>query len=469
MQVYGEAAETASSQSRTRHGRKTDPSYRMTLSRGTAGTNGQSEPSPLGLDTSNAQSFQQLVSPRNISASERRMERLKVDLDKLAQTVQKAASDKLELMRDLATYEFLFCRDKAAGEKLGELWAVAAEFPSEYVSKSKAASWEHETQKDISAGFQHIEEIEFSLQPPDIPEDFEKSSFDLRLLNDISRYRQLYRGMHVVSNVHCVVTVKSNGLFRQLIIAALTLEGIGYPLTVRQDMMERESLMTKEQIKSAVRSFILPHLYFQSGPNGSQLLFHQSYAVTFLSLVIALKGSGAPGPMAVQLTQDGDNVFATMGFGQVTINRGELTQKPSIFEEKQRKLADKLRNGLLYVKTDRTVVWLSSPSPSYLFTLKEENSPFVNEEFISERLQTLTFQLQATEKLTIDSVVYKVEFLSHKSLLKLRIACGELSCDIEPGSAEMQFLVCLQCGDWRTGKVTLMRSLELKTVIKQIL
>lgn len=436
--------------------RKTDSAaYRgqLTLSRGTARTS-----APVD-------SRKSLQSPRNVTDSERILEKLKTTLEKLTQTVQKAASDKLELKRDLATYEFLFCRDSGAGNSIGQLKQLAESFPDRDETKTEIIAWEKFAMKHISDGFQMVEKVEMRAETLSNVDLFEKSDFDLRCLNDISRYRQLYRGVSVISSLHCIVTVKSNGLFRQLLISAVTLQGHMHHLTVRQDMTERESLMTKRQIVAAVKADILPHLYFQVENRETHLMFDPACAVSFLSLVLEVKSREAHIHTSVELSEDQDLVHVTSFLGEVAVPRYELTHRHSIFRSNSQQLAGKLQQGLYYL--ERTLVWQADGNVNLLFSTKEAHSLFFNDEYINERLQTVAFTLQFSEKYTLDSVPYKIEFFSHKDSLKLRFISPEKAVEIASGSVQMAFLIGLQSLDCRTARSTFLHSLELRSLLRQ--
>ena len=432
----------------------------LTLSRGTARTNAHTGPSPPPSDYRRS-----LISPRNVTNSERKLETAKTTLNKLAQTVQKAVSDKLELKRDLATYEVLFCRGSKADGSIRELKQRAESFPVSDETQTEIIGWEKFAMEHISEGFQRVEKVETRPEVPSNLDLFEKSDFDLRLPSDISRYRQLYRGVCIISSLHSLVTVKSNGLFRQLLISSATLQGFVHHLTVRQDMMERENLMTKRQIHTAVKADILPHLYFQMESGGTHLMFDPACSVSFLSLMIVVKGREAPIHTSAELSEDQDSVHVSSLLGEVTIPRRELTNRQSIFQANQQQLATKLQQGLYYV--DRTLVWQAEGRVNLLFHLKEANSLLFNEEYVNERLQTVTFTLLFSEKYQLDSFSYKIELLSHKDTLKFRIVGADRTVEIAHNSVQMAFLTSMQGLDCRLAKATLLRSLELKTVVKQ--
>jgi len=443
--------------------RKTDYAAnqrQISLSRGTARTCAPAGASPPLSDTRRS-----LLSPRNVTDSERILEKLKTTLEKLTQTVRKAVSDKLELGRDLATYEFLFCKDSGAERNLGQLKQLAEGFPGSDEVSAEIIAWEKFAMKCISEGFQTVEKVESGPQVLPDSDLFEKSDFDLRCLNDISRYRQLYRGVSVISSLHCLVTVKSNGLFRQLLISAVTLQGRSHHLTVRQDMMERESLMTKREISVAVKADILPHLYFQVEEGGMHLMFDPSCAVSFLSLVLTVKSREAHIHTSVELSEDQDFIHITSSLGEVTIPRYELTNRHSIFRSNQHQLASKLQQGLYYL--ERALIWQAGNRENLLFRTKEAHSLFFNDEFIARRLQTVAFLLQFSEKYVLDLISYKMEFWSHKESLKLRIVGPERTVDIGSNSLQMAFLIGLQGLDCRTARLTFLHSLQLKLLVKQ--
>lgn len=442
--------------------RKTDPAvYRGqgTLSRGSARTNGN-------LGVSPPPSARPLLSQRNVSQTERQVEKAKAALDKLTHTVQKAQSDKLELQRDLATYDHLLCEQSSVKTNISSLRSLAASFLDKNPNTTEFLTWEQIALEDIAAGFQRIEAIGMSADPEPSEKSYEKEDFDLRELNNISHYRQLYRGVAVISNRHAVVTVKSNGLFRQLLISAVTLNGAVYRLTLKQDMMEQESLITKRQIHNAVKTDILPHLYFQMAGMDARLLFDPSCGVSFVSLIIAVKSKEARINLSAELVEDKSTVNLTTLLGEVTIPKKELTSKSSIFQSNHHQLATKLQKGLYLV--DKELVWHPNTNLNLLFHMKETTSLFFNDEYISERLQTVVFMLQFAEKYVLDSETFRIEFLSHKNTVQLRIVGAECVAEITSGSAELQFLLGLQAFDCKAARTTFLRSLELRSLVKQV-
>lgn len=413
-------------------------------------------------------SHDQLLSPKPPLGRSREKEQLKREAEDLTYLVTKAASDKLELMRDLATYEHSFGTAVGLSERLLELRSHAAQLPTIFDTLNSSLLCERHAYSELRAGLDLIGKRTSTARPTTLSELPVRSALELRKISEAFRSRLLYSGSTVISNLPCLVTVSGDGLFRNLKITAQTLSGALFRMSVQQDLLARQSLTTGLQIRKAVKSLILPRLHFTAERNAMKLHFDPDCGLTFVSLIVEVRGWGE-GLVTVWLTESATDVIVELSIAKdrLQVPMCEFTQGNSLFPCDLQATARILTRKLLW--TPEEVQWVETGNRDKAFLQKEHHSKFLNDDYLTEVFQILSFQLVAVERTQVEGLAVKVEVLAHKKMVRLRLSTEEKSWDLDSGSPDLLFLTSLQAMDLFTGRTTLLESLEFRTVVKKLL
>jgi len=414
-------------------------------------------------------SHELLPSPKPPIGRSREKEQLKREAEDLTYLVTKAASDKLELMRDLATYEHCFGKAVGLSERLLELRSHAAQLPTIFDNLNSSLLCERQAYAEVRTGLDLIggkrTQTVRTVTPSELPI---RSALELRRVSEAFRSRLLYSGSAVISNLPCLVAVSGDGLFRNLKITAQTLSGALFRMSVQQDLLTRQNLTTGPQIRKAVKSLILPRLHFTAERNAMKLHFDPDCGLTFASLIVEVRGWGE-GLVTVWLTEAATDIVVELSIAKdrLQIPMSEFTAGNSLFPCDLQATARILTHKLLWVQEE--VQWVEAGSRDKAFLQREHHSKFLSDDYLTEVFQILSFQLVAVERTQVEGLAVKVEVLAHKKTVRLRLSTEEKSLELDSGSPDLLFLISLQSMDLLTGRAALLKSLEFRTVVKKLL
>lgn len=417
--------------------------------------------------SSRKQSGDPLPSPKPPIGRSREKEQQRREAEDLTYLVNKATSDKLELMRDLATYEHLFGKSVGLSERLLELRSHAAQLPTIFDTLNSSLQCERQAYTEVHAGLDLIgnRAQTASRATPELPV---RVALELRRVSEAFRSRSLYCGAVVISNLPCLVSVSGDGLFRNLKIVAQTLSGALFRMSVQQDLLARQSLTTNLQIRKAVKLLILPRLHFTAERNAMKLHFDAECGLTFSTLIVEVRG-WREGLVTVWLTEAASDVIVELSIAKdrLQVPLSEFTEGTKLFPCDLQAAARTLARKLLW--TAEEAQWVDTGSRDKTFLLREHHSKYLSDDYLTEVFQILSFQLLAVERTTAAGLVVKVEVLAHKKIVRLRLSTEEKSLDLDTGSPELFFLTSLQALDLLTSRTTLYASLEFQAVVQKLL
>lgn len=422
---------------------------------------------PTSLHSSRKVSTDQLLSPKPPSGRGHEKNQLKKEAEELGYEVTKAVSDRLELLRDLSTYEHLFSTATDLSSRLLLLRSHASQLPTIFQHLSTLLNTERFSYSQIQSGLQEIARNPHppvQSKPTDVPIH---TSLELRSISDAFRSRLLYSGAIVISNLPCLITVSGDGLFRNLKITVQTLSGALFRMTIQQDLLSKQNLTTARQIKLAIKAMILPRLHFTVERNAMKLHFDPDCGVTFVTLIVEVRGWGE-GLVTVWITEMGPDAGIELSISKerLQVPIAEITGSDRLFPCDFQRVSRIVTMKLLWTASE--ALWISDGSRGQAFSVKEQQSKFLNDDFLTEVFQILSFQLVGVERTKVEGVMVKVEVLAHKKTIRLRLSIEEKVVELDSGSPDLNFLTSLQALDLFTARSTLLSSLEFKVLVKRL-
>ena len=401
--------------------------------------------------------FNTLASTRSPKASTQNK------IKSLLYDIQKAKSDKLELVRDLATYEFNFSSHSKLSEKCQFITQASNEFSELSVVETSIHQQKLFMEK-LKSGVSRLVNIEKNFSNKWVSAEVEIEHFYLKKSSAGNNLEEVYKGSVKVSGEVCLVRVKGDKWLEHIELDVKTLEGIHFKEFLNLKISTYE---TQTELSQLVKSKILSRLFLTLDQKRWKLSYDPNHGKTFLVLVCELRGCGH---CSLELTQKEDNVTIKIvgEYEYLELPKDFLTEKDSVFAESTTKLKRVIQKYMCFLQKSYSFVWLETDDPSAVFSEKECDSILLNEDYLKELFGIVTFVLAYTFEVKVDEVLFKVEVYDAKNQFKIAISWGSETQEVVRGSKYYKLIFGLQSLDIRHAKTTLENSLELKTSIRKL-
>ena len=379
------------------------------------------------------------------------------NLEKLANTllyeVQKASSDRLELIRDLSTYDNDFSKSVNLKQKLETFVALTDILP-------EAASLIKYSTNNEKSCFDQIKKglIELSITNPQTNSEFNECSedFGLRKFNPGHVYRTVFKGICFISGLYAMISLTADQWLEHLHFKALLFSSQTCSLQLHQRISN--NCYTAEQITSEVRNKMLPFLYFKAKDTQTKLKFSQKQSKDHYYTLLHVKG--------YQLC---NVIISPKSETQTLLEVPEVEQSLFIdhtcdFSDPTslKHLISDIKSHLFYSPAKKTLLWGSSTS---LFTLLEKSSKYLNEDFVKNATLNMG---NFTQIYTFPINSHKICCYSDQTKICLKFFKETQSEELQNDSKNFLFLEYLQDIDLRNSPTTLSKSLELEFLLSKL-
>lgn len=379
------------------------------------------------------------------------------NLEKLAKTllyeVQKASSDRLELIRDLSTYENDFSKSVNLKQTLETFVNLTDMLPEavnliKYNTNNEKCCFEQ-----IKRGLIEIRDIneEENGGVNDCSEDF-----GLRRFNAGHVFSTVFKRVCFVSGVYVMISLTADQWLEHLHFKAFFFDSQTFSLQLKQRISN--NCYTAEQITSEVKDKMLPFLYFKSVNTQIKLKFSKNQSKNHYYALLHIKG--------YKLC---NVIISTKSETQILLEVPEVEQ--SLFIDHTCDFSDptslkhliaEIKCHLFYSPTKKTLLWGSCTS---LFTILEKSSKYLNEDFVKNATLPMG---NFTQIYTFPLNQHKICCYSDQNKICLKFFNGNLSEELQNDSKNFLFLEYLQDIDIKNSPLTLSKSLELECLLTKL-
>lgn len=369
-------------------------------------------------------------------------------------------SDRLELQRDLATYECEFARSEGLGMKLIKLNSLASSLPDIFETLEVLSNTELTLLKNLQEGLQ---QVSVDQQPPgkETPSLPPSENYGSRTVSTklIISY---FKGVHVISGLHCLVNVVGDSLARSFRVTVQTMSGEEYMMTV-----DHKVKFDLNNLINVTKQQLLPHFYFTYTSKEFSLNFDTRCYTSFVTVVAEVQGS--PEYLStVILTQDDEEVRLTLMSppAEITVPLSSITEKPSVFEMPLSRLTRLIKKSLHYLPSTHRLKWNTGKIVN-VYKHKDKSSNFMDANYVKEMLEA-NYSLLHSGTLYLNGVPFTIEVVVYQDKDKLRIGSPHKYIDLPANSAELVMMSSLQFNNLRRSFLTLLKSLELAHLIHKL-
>lgn len=377
----------------------------------------------------------------------------------LKEEICRAVSDRLDLYRDLASYECLFDRGIGLGERLGEIQRTTESLPDVMSALSVVSNRSESILEIVKNDLNRFAAIQ-SLQPVKERSRLKRVKSGLREVNTRHYVTNQYRGCVEISGIPVLVQIASDLTVDHFRVTAQTLEGAGFSISFAY------SIGLEISPFHSIKHKLLPYLHFLSQNHQWSLHFDPTYESAFRTIIA--KPLGVTFQLCLVLIEDENNVIIRSSdldaFLSVPIS--SFTTSESIYEMTTKEVKLELERHLFVRKDQIQLIWLEEGKE--MFTGKEKRSKLMDAEYLSETLGDFVMILMAKEEIIVDGARFGIELYAHKTVEKVRIMHEEHAIDIEEGTKQLAFLKQMQFRHLHKEPKTVFRSLELATLIRAL-
>ncbi|CAG9311658.1 unnamed protein product [Blepharisma stoltei] len=380
--------------------------------------------------------------------------------------IQTALSDKLELMRDLATYENNFSKSKDLSILLGRLRVLSASIPDTYDENNGIQTEEKVVYKKLTEGLNSLLNLETQHSPKLGHSQVEYESFDLKSIYQIQKFESVFQGIFNISCISSIINFRSDKWLEYIEITVQTPYGDFFNMNIR--LAISNSYQNKKQVSAYAKKSILPHLYYIYYKNELKMNYDYRHSHTFYSLICRIRGWGV---CSVELTENNEqqvHIQVSSIDDALEVPIYIITSKSSLFLETSDWLKRVIEKYLCYIPEMNGLYWHEVGDQGFIFFQKEMSSILMNDEYLKEELDILLFSELYTFEAKINNAVFVIEILGSTQHVKINVKYENETVDISSESKRFKLLTDLQSLNIRKGIETLRSSLELELFLRKV-
>lgn len=368
--------------------------------------------------------------------------------------IQKAKSDKLELERDMATYEYEFSKSIKIFESLSKINELSKSIPDTSLEIN-------DLDDQLSSSFTNY------LRIADSPHTLQIDSevFELKHPAYSKAKSTLLTCSIKISDIPCIAHIHGTKWLEELEITISTLCNKTFKKSLKHTILSLYS--TKQELQNIVTSEILSKFYFLYNHSKSSYLLmhnpdHGSKFKTFFSLI---RGYGVCSlSLSVNNSRLNIQVIEKNEILEVPI---EILKVNKLEEINMKTVKHLVQNFIYYDKYNKGFYWQNEIDPESVFSTKEANSNFLKDDYLKEVLSMKNFKINCNFQVYLMDMEFLVELYTYKQQHKLIIFYGRESVEIPQESKHFKFLIDLQWFNILACPTTLKRSLEIQMLIKK--
>jgi hypothetical protein len=395
-----------------------------------------------------------------------KLDRTNAQIKAVSYEIQKARSDRLELRRDLATYEYNFGSSIDLKPRLVSLKQESLNLPDVSDIVTKVDNEEKEMIKILKQSVMEMQDIEVKYtqlenqvaNPVPITE-----SYSLRNTKDVEELFNIYQGVDNISSQRCIVKIRGDLWLEKVEIAVETLQKQQFFLSLRLNITN--SYVEPKDVKKIIKQRLIPRLYISANTKNFTLQYDPEHGKKYLCILVNIKNWKLT---SIYLSQK-DNFIILSANNEVfnfKLDQGELDGIPLTFQS-MKKLSKLIENKLCYIPEPNVFTWNSENYSNFPFRLKEEKSKLLDNKYLQEVFQLSQYVLASKLKLRLMESKFVIKVYKSKNRFKIFISAAEEVMEINSGTRIYNLLVDLQFKDISKASVTLLKSLELKLVLRK--
>ena len=374
--------------------------------------------------------------------------------NELLYDIQKAKSDKLELTRDVATYEHEFKKNKRVFEALSSISELAQSIPATDLEIP-------EINDLLLSGFSQFlkaTDPQFKYQPE--PEVIELkhpaySKVKSTLLNCSLK----------ISDTPCIAHIHGTKWLEELEITITTMSNKTYKKSLKHTLLSLYS--TKQELFKIVSTEILPKFYFiyNHSHNNLILMHNPDHGSKFQVFSSYIRGYGK---CSLSLSVNNNKLNIQVIEQKEVLEVPEDMLRVTKLEEVHLKTVKTIVHDFIYYdKYSKGFYWQNEKLPENVFCTKESTSKFLKDDYLKEILSMKSFKVVSSFLVHITDLEFLVELHIFKQQFKLLIFFGRESVEILQESKHFKYLIDLQWVNILLSPITLKNSLEIQQLIRK--
>lgn len=367
--------------------------------------------------------------------------------EKIRYEILKAKSDKLELMRDLSTYEHNLYVGLGYSKKIEKFIKIGKGLEGKL--------WEYEEGNkknlEILSGIDAVLKGFEKKSGGDLQELGFFEVFGVRPSETPEKMLENYQGMHSISGISCCISITSK-FSNTHMVKCLLLSGQVVELTIHKQFPN-----TLLNFSSKVKEFILPSLYFLISRERYSLLFDKTHGKSFLAITLKLKGLSQTITLIINNLQDFFRCEIAQTKFSILIDKFDLDCKDFSAEN----LLKQLKNHLFF--NQNSLVWGDDP-----FNIRERSSKMLKDNFLSDAFNDYLRKVFEI-KIAVGGKTFKVEGFECQKKKHIKVISSKSTVILQENSQDFKFLFMLQHFSFGKAPKTLTNSLELREMIKNLM
>lgn len=402
---------------------------------------------------------------RNTQPSKKSIENLRIKADKIRHDICLSKSDKLDLMRDLASYEYYMGKNIEIAHSLAKIHSVSHSVPNINEELTQISQEVSNIRQVLRKGLgkMHDLEQEYAERMKQVSSEYENEIVEVRSYTKANTFSHLFTCMRRLSGIYSIIKIYGDQPLENFHLDVQLASGHAFSTQIKIDLMGPD--LNSSSIVSKIKEKLLPKLFLTLTQDQLMLHWDQSYGQDFITMIIELKGSPIyVNMLVIRLEEDSVHLSISSPISSLRIPRDYIREFGKNFELPCNTLIKILTAHLRYNIYEHSLEWLSDSSQ--IFTSREKNSPLMDAEFIINSCGISLFQPVYSEIIQISTEEVQVEILSFKEMYKLRITYNDSVFELSYDSPNFKILEELQFRDIRKSPVTFFRSIELARWIR---
>lgn len=383
--------------------------------------------------------------------------------------IKKIKSDKIELTRDLATYEASYSIHTELTTKLHQFKGFARSLPDIYANLSLMASKETEILAQINSELQTIHnlEIEF-MNSKECKEDIHLEKYRVKLHSDVHKIKTVFTGVRKISGKRCIVSICADSLFRKIEVNITTEEGKSfkkYTIPARSSIINQ--IKQNKLTDSEIASRILNHMYLLYYENRLNLNYDEDCSVSFFTVCMYIKGLNHEISLILKQEDDIILIILTEPYVEKRVPCVEILKNQNLSIDRLDQVQKVLKSRLKCFQEVGvySLDWLTHENNS--FKEKDSISRLLDVEYINTQIAEETFLIYRVFKKELYNKKLSIKLLRCKEILKFRLKYKQRVIYLEQDTKEFKFLSALQGASLMDSPLTYVKSIEFdKTILK---
>ncbi|OMJ68084.1 hypothetical protein SteCoe_34564 [Stentor coeruleus] len=371
--------------------------------------------------------------------------------------IQKAQSDKLELMRDIATYEKEFSDAYNLRNVLDKINYQS----SNLLPESNLFDDVSPMVSKIQKGFYDIEEDLCTI----CTYATECENFELKKTLYSKAKQVLFSGSFLISDIPCVVKIYGTKWLEEMDIWITTMENLTFYYFLKHNLSTLYH--NEKELLDMIRKQILSKFYFIIFSQNSvlNLMYDSMHNDKFKVVIYIIRGYGKCS-LSLRVLNSKLNIEVLEARVVLEVP-AEVLKIRDINDVSLKFVRNIVKDHIYYDKYTKEFFWQDDADQANVYSNKEQNSNFLNEDYLKEALSMKSFKLLYSFSLTISDHQFHVELQAFKDQKKIVIFYGHEAIEIPQESKHFRLLNDLQVINVISCPITVQKSLEMNLFIKK--